>query len=41
MINNKPIIDNNLLIEFIKTCSIRDKFITLERALRNEDIIIF
>ena len=38
---NKTIIDNQLLIEFIETCSINNNFTTLERSLGNEDIIIF
>ena len=41
MTNNKTIIDNDLLTEFIENCSIKDNFTNLERALGNEDIIIF
>ena len=41
MTNNEKIIDNNLLIEFIENCSIKGSFTTLERALCNEDVIIF
>lgn len=36
MANNETIIDNNLLIEFIETCSINNKFTTLEKALCNK-----
>jgi len=41
MTNNEKIIDNNLLIEFIGNCSIKNNFTNLERALGNKDIIIF
>lgn len=36
MANNETMINNNLLIEFIETCSINNKFTTLEKALCNK-----